>query len=352
MPSSFEIDVEVNLKPPNKAKMKKQLGDIDVSAFFGRMDAAGVKPGILDRLMKVNVGLSKGMLDKITLGLGVLTGIFGVLKRVPSILQASLKLMSIGFLLILKPMADLIGMILMPIAKAMIKLAMFLGDFKIGAGVGGIAGMVLAMLGAALLAPATLSAIATGAVVLAAAFIGAIFGSILGAIVGYAWGKLIGLEKGIVNTILTKIDGWFGLPEEGFFGKIINIIEEWVRDDKDKRSFWMVIADTITGDRVTGGKEGGKTNILSGILAGMGPFGMLADYARKSATGGIFTSPTPALIGEAGPEAVIPLNQLGSFGGTTININGIVDEYKFRDIIKDVVRQENTAHYGVTGGSI
>jgi len=351
MPSSFEIDVEVNLKPPSKAKMKKQLGDVDVSAFFGRMDTAGARPGILDRLMKANVGLSKGMLDKITFGLGILTGIFGVLKKVPSILQASLKLMSIGFLLILKPMADLIGMILMPIAKAMIKLAMFLGDFKIGAGVGGIAGMILAMLAAVLLAPATLSAVATGAVVLAAAFVGAILGSVLGAIINYSWGKLIGLEKGIIGTLI--VDTFKDkLDPEGFWGKIIGVIEEWVSDKKDIRSFWAVIADMITGDRVTGGKGGEKTNILSGILAGMGPFGMIADYARKSATGGVFTSPTPALIGEAGPEAVIPLNQLGSFGGTTINISGIVDEYKFRDIIKDVVRQENTAHYGVTGGSI
>lgn len=38
------------------------------------------------------------------------------------------------------------------------------------------------------------------------------------------------------------------------------------------------------------------------------------------AHGGIVTSPTRALIGEAGPEAVIPLDQMGSMGGTN-NIN-------------------------------
>jgi hypothetical protein len=44
------------------------------------------------------------------------------------------------------------------------------------------------------------------------------------------------------------------------------------------------------------------------------------------AAGGIVTSPTLSLIGEAGPEAVIPLGQMGSMGGTTINltINGSV----------------------------
>ena len=40
------------------------------------------------------------------------------------------------------------------------------------------------------------------------------------------------------------------------------------------------------------------------------------------ANGGIVTSPTLALIGEAGPEAVVPLNRANSMGGVTINVNG------------------------------
>lgn len=41
------------------------------------------------------------------------------------------------------------------------------------------------------------------------------------------------------------------------------------------------------------------------------------------ANGGIVTGPTLAMIGEAGPEAVIPLNRAGGFGGNvTINVNG------------------------------
>tara|TARA_R110000868_G_scaffold131339_2_gene341339 strand:+ start:7580 stop:9448 length:1869 start_codon:yes stop_codon:yes gene_type:complete len=47
---------------------------------------------------------------------------------------------------------------------------------------------------------------------------------------------------------------------------------------------------------------------------------------KKYATGGIINSPTLALMGEAGPEAVIPLNRLNSMGygggtGNTITIN-------------------------------
>ena len=36
--------------------------------------------------------------------------------------------------------------------------------------------------------------------------------------------------------------------------------------------------------------------------------------------GGVVTSPTLALIGEAGPEAVVPLDRLHGGGGATFNI--------------------------------
>jgi hypothetical protein len=41
----------------------------------------------------------------------------------------------------------------------------------------------------------------------------------------------------------------------------------------------------------------------------------------KLAKGGIVTSPTVAMIGEAGPEAVIPLNKMGAMGATNITVN-------------------------------
>jgi uncharacterized membrane protein YjjP (DUF1212 family) len=42
----------------------------------------------------------------------------------------------------------------------------------------------------------------------------------------------------------------------------------------------------------------------------------------RMAEGGIVSSPTLALIGEAGPEAVVPLNRLNTGGGVTINVTG------------------------------
>jgi phage-related minor tail protein len=39
------------------------------------------------------------------------------------------------------------------------------------------------------------------------------------------------------------------------------------------------------------------------------------------ATGGIVTGPTIGLVGEAGPEAIIPLDRAGGIGTTYVTIN-------------------------------
>ena len=58
------------------------------------------------------------------------------------------------------------------------------------------------------------------------------------------------------------------------------------------------------------------------------------------AAGGIVTSPTLGLIGEAGPEAVIPLSQLGSMGaGITINVYGGVSGNELIQKVKDSLMQ-------------
>jgi len=55
----------------------------------------------------------------------------------------------------------------------------------------------------------------------------------------------------------------------------------------------------------------------------LGGFGFDVPNIPKLAAGGIVTSPTLALIGEAGPEAVVPLGKGGAMGNNvTINVNG------------------------------
>jgi phage-related minor tail protein len=69
-------------------------------------------------------------------------------------------------------------------------------------------------------------------------------------------------------------------------------------------------------------------------VPGIGGKGFQMNIAEipKLASGGIVTSPTLAMIGEGGPEAVIPLNKAGS--GITINING--PTYGFDDFEEKV----------------
>lgn len=59
-------------------------------------------------------------------------------------------------------------------------------------------------------------------------------------------------------------------------------------------------------------------------VPGIGGKGFDVPEIPMLANGGIVTGPTLAMIGEAGPEAVIPLDRMGAVGGNkvTINVNG------------------------------
>lgn len=58
-------------------------------------------------------------------------------------------------------------------------------------------------------------------------------------------------------------------------------------------------------------------------VPGLGGKGFSVPNIPMLAEGGIVNSPTLAMIGERGPEAVIPLNRAGGMGGNyTINVNG------------------------------
>jgi hypothetical protein len=74
----------------------------------------------------------------------------------------------------------------------------------------------------------------------------------------------------------------------------------------------------------------GLNTILDGIDKAAGPwvnFGEIPDVKLpRLAEGGITTGPTIAMIGEKGPEAIIPLDRAGEFGmggaNITVNVNG------------------------------
>ncbi len=96
--------------------------------------------------------------------------------------------------------------------------------------------------------------------------------------------------KGVVMTVYDAVKGLYDIIKKAVDagGKIADI-----------------------GGGVVGGVTGGLKK-AGGFLSGLIPL----------ATGGIVTGPTPALVGEAGPEAVIPLDKIGSLGGTmNITVN-------------------------------
>ena len=73
------------------------------------------------------------------------------------------------------------------------------------------------------------------------------------------------------------------------------------------------------------------------------------------ADGGIVNSPTSALIGEAGPEAVIPLNRMGSIGGSTVNItvNGsVTSEGDLVNAIRNAILQGQNNGQAITKTAI
>jgi hypothetical protein len=57
-------------------------------------------------------------------------------------------------------------------------------------------------------------------------------------------------------------------------------------------------------------------------LGGQAASAVVAKKIPRLAEGGIVNSPTLALIGEAGPEAVVPLDRINTGGGVTVNVTG------------------------------
>jgi hypothetical protein len=88
--------------------------------------------------------------------------------------------------------------------------------------------------------------------------------------------------------------------------------------DKLRESLTAPVTTSITTGKSTGTGSGRTENISTVLPPDTSGFG-LNRFARL-AKGGIVMGPTNALIGEAGPEAVVPLSKAGNFGGGTYNI--------------------------------
>jgi hypothetical protein len=114
--------------------------------------------------------------------------------------------------------------------------------------------------------------------------------------------------RAVVNAVINQVASNFEFMANAFITMINVVIKgiNLIKPGKDIGSLGQVSLGRMGGD----GSAAGGAN----------PAGL--DY-KAMATGGVVTSPTFALIGEAGPEAVIPLDKMGGMGGgVTINVNG------------------------------
>lgn len=114
--------------------------------------------------------------------------------------------------------------------------------------------------------------------------------------------------RAVVQSVANGVAGYFEFIANAYI-KMINLVIRGINLIKPGKDIGQI--GQVSFGRL-GGEDGGN--------GGANPAGL--DY-KAMATGGIVTGPTFALIGEAGPEAVIPLDKMGGMGGgVTINVNG------------------------------
>jgi len=80
--------------------------------------------------------------------------------------------------------------------------------------------------------------------------------------------------------------------------------------------------------------------VLAGLSAAAGAVQLGVIQATKFATGGVVTKPTLALIGEAGPEAVVPLRGAGRTGGLAFAGAGMGGQFRITNNFYGDIRSE------------
>lgn len=157
-----------------------------------------------------------------------------------------------------------------------------------------------------------------------------------------AAGDLGGSIVTSIITLVSKLPGkLIGLIRDGVNG----MIGVWNSLDFaiprfDLPSIDIGFPSTGNGDldRLLPRIQGGPWNIFSGT-------GDLIPDLPKLAKGGIVNGPTLALIGEAGPEAVVPLGRGGGMGNVTINVM-VPPTANMADVGREITRALNAYRQG------
>ena len=157
--------------------------------------------------------------------------------------------------------------------------------------------------------------------------LGTIFGAVFGAI-AWAVGKYFGLVK-IQFEILATVFGWLWEKTEGLRKGMVDIFQGVFEGIKSAlRMGWNGLVGMINPiikklhnlPGLSWLPADGLPEWPAGGSGSQRETRFMNDGVTRMAKGGIVTSATNALIGEAGPEAVIPLSKFNMGGGSTINI--------------------------------
>ena len=124
------------------------------------------------------------------------------------------------------------------------------------------------------------------------------------------FGKAFEAVGNIAGTVFDGIKTGFGVVVDAVTGYVKTLVGIYKGLFNGIASIW----------NSTVGKLSFK---IPGWVPGLGGKGFDVPEIPMLAEGGIVNGPTLAMIGEAGPEAVIPLNRAGALGNNiTINVNG------------------------------
>ena len=244
----------------------------------------------------------------------------GMAETVANSAGGSFKKLSIA----LEETKESIGAALLPIVQVMADKFVAIGQLAqensklfviLGVAIGGIAAAVIAVNTAIkiyeaytkLAAAATWlwnAALAANPIVLVGIALAALVAGLV-----IAYNKFDGFRN-LVNTLFDGLRDGFGAVVTAVTGYVKTLVNIY-------KGLFNGIADTWNN---TIGKLSFK---IPGWVPGIGGAGFDVPEIPKLANGGIVTSPTLALIGEAGPEAVVPLNRGNGMGNNvTINVNG------------------------------
>lgn len=289
------------------------------------------------------------------MAVSIIGTIWKTLKKSSPILQAISDLFNLAWTLFFMPFGNALGTILLPIMEAMVELSLLFNKVT-SAYIQPIAQAIANVI------TKVLTLILTKWEILAPFIEG------IATLVGNIMAWLINNSTPILDLMLAAmnyVSKWFIEHGENFLENIQKLVDSFV-NFKDVIDFGKLfeniasIATTIVSalanvnlEQMVNDIRGIVTflnNLISNPIETAG--GTVGTWlwdnssAKKAwenikgvlglATGGVVTSATLAVIGEAGPEAVIPLDKMGAMGATIVNING--DVYGVSDLENRIER--------------